>query len=145
MVEARTAAAAALGAAVASACALPVGCGREFAAPATDWAFHLGAARELKVLYAGVPAEPRGERFVSFLAATFTTVEAIDLDDLTAETAAHHDVVVADWHPRWKDGGYQDEFKYPEVRIPRTFTTPIALLSNSVVAIQEWGTKLRPW
>jgi hypothetical protein len=122
-----------------------LGCDGGFAPPAGDWAFDLGRARGLRILYAGVPEEPRGERFVSFLAANFDRVEAIDFDDLTAEVAAHHDVVVADWRTRWSGGEYRREFEYPKQRIPHSFATPIVLVSHVVLDLQEWGTKLRSW
>ena len=61
----------------------------------------------LSVLYAGDPLSPRTAHFSEFLAQWVKKVETISLKDLDAEKAAAFDVVVADWHRRYGEDGYE--------------------------------------
>ncbi len=97
------------------------------AARAQLGAVELGDASRTRVLYAGFPGGEREQAFVGFLRGWFADVEAIDLRELSGETAAGWDVVVADWRARWQDGTF-DASRAPDARLPATFVKPVVLV-----------------
>ena len=97
---------------------------------------------DLAILYAGDPESPRTERFRDFLSASGARVETIaltDLLDLLDEAAAEpFDVVVADWHRRYVEKGY-DAGTQHAMQLPRGFAKPVVMVG--AVA----GELVRPW
>jgi hypothetical protein len=57
----------------------------------------LGQHRQIAVLYAGEPGNPREAAFTEFLSKYFAKVGTVSLEDLGVETAKGYDVVIADW------------------------------------------------
>ena len=96
--------------------------------PSTD----LGAARDLKILYAGAPDSPRTASFERFLEQWFEQVDTIPLVNLTPKRAEPYDVVVADWKRRYTEN---DEGKYRfdsstahGASLDDSFTKPIVMI-----------------
>ena len=85
------------------------------------------ALKGLSVLYAGDPESPRTERFTAFLSPWVQRVEAISLKDLDAEAAAKFDVVVADWHRRYGEDGYQGGEAHG-MQLERDFKKPVVMV-----------------
>lgn len=83
--------------------------------------------KTLSVLYAGDPESPRTERFTAFLTPWVKQVEAISLKDLDEERAAKFDVVVADWHRRYGEGGYQGGEGHG-LKLGRDFKRPVVMI-----------------
>ena len=97
---------------------------------------------DLAILYAGDPQSPRTERFRAFLAASGARVETIPLtnllDLLDAEAAEPFDVVVADWHRRFVEKGY-DAGRRHDMQLPREFAKPVVMVGAIA------GELVRPW
>lgn len=92
-------------------------------------AYDLGAARELKVLFAGTQGEPREKAFESLLGQAFDRVDTIDLRKLSAESAKGYDVVVADWEPTYRDGRWGQGERHG-VKLERDFPTPLLMIGD---------------
>ncbi len=81
---------------------------------------------ELSVLYAGTKDDPRTAEFTEFLSKTFTRVEAIGLEMLSAEAARGADVVIVDSPSPYRKG---DKFQMPKVQAPGTdYAKPTILM-----------------
>ena len=97
------------------------------------------ALKGLSVLYAGDPDSPRTERFTAFLSPWVKRVESISLADLDAEAAAKFDVVVADWHRRYGEGGYQGGAPHG-MKLGRYFKTPVVMVGAvGGELVREWS------
>lgn len=93
-------------------------------------AHDLGAQAGVKVLYAGLPEEPRGQAFLQFLRASFDQVGAIDLRELDVEAADPYHVVIADWKRRWTpDGELVEAFEWPALKLTEELERPVVALA----------------
>lgn len=104
-------------------------------APALD----LGAAKELKVLYAGAPGDVRERRFVEFLRGAFAKVGTVDLAALDAAAAAPYDVVVTDWKRLYEGGEFKGEL--PGMHLPADWSKA-TLVIGATVRAAEGNSKL---
>jgi hypothetical protein len=86
----------------------------------------LGAASELRILYAGKPGDPRETRFVGFLGQWFAKVDSIDLESLTQDAAKGYDVVVADWTRLYVDG--KANLSLPKHELRDDYSKPTILI-----------------
>ncbi|MFO0983605.1 MAG: hypothetical protein U1E76_18070 [Planctomycetota bacterium] len=102
-------------------------------APAED---DLGAAKALRILYAGPSGTDRAEAFVRFLREHFTTVDSIDIEKLSAAAAKDADVVVADG-PRLYPMDDKSPLRTPRVEIGPEFIKPIVTISAVGGTIQH--------
>jgi hypothetical protein len=96
----------------------------------------------LAVLYAGCPGTEREKNFVAFLRSHFARVESIVLGDVSMDTAAAFDVVVADWKERYKyvDGvakGYAGGIS--SWSLPQRFTKPVVMVGAVGGEIVPWS------
>lgn len=106
-----------------------------FAAPQSP-AEDLGAAKELRILYAGALESERAKHFLEFLAPWFAKVDGIALDELTSKAAAPYDVVIADWKRLYGPEGYVNE-NSPSARLEDGFEKPIVMLGAVAASIQH--------
>ncbi|MDA1265933.1 MAG: protein-disulfide reductase DsbD family protein [Planctomycetota bacterium] len=96
------------------------------------------AQRDLKVLYAGYAGGHRERVFGEFLKQHFDHSATIPLTELSMESAAGFDVVIADWMSQYGCDGYErpDGLHGVPMQLPVGFTKP-------VVAMTYVGTNLR--
>jgi len=97
--------------------------------------------RRLKVLYAGWKGGSRERAFMEFLGQWFDHVGDIALGELSMETAAAYDVVVADWGSMYGNDGYpasaHGTLNTPSLTLGSEFTKPI-------IAMDFLSSTLRP-
>lgn len=106
-----------------------------FAAPQSQ-VEDLGAAKELKILYAGAPESERAKHFLEFLEPWFAKVDGIALDALTREAAAPYDVVIADWKRLYGPEGFANE-NMPQAQLEAGFDRPIVMIGAVAGSIQR--------
>jgi hypothetical protein len=97
-------------------------------ADAQAWAEH----RKIRVLYAGWAGGSREQAFAPFLKEWFDTVGVIPLGDLSAETAAGYDVVIADWGSQYGNDGYpkrENSLYSAPGQLGPQFTKPVIAMS----------------
>jgi hypothetical protein len=136
----------AAGAAVFS--ALPVAFAQGDVAPATappaapaataPAVYDLGAAKHLKVLYAGIPDSPRAKSFMEFLQANFEKVELQDVEKLTKESAAPFDVVVCDGRRLYPMDDKNPSLNRPNCALLPDFTKPIVMIASMAGTVQHF-------
>jgi hypothetical protein len=105
-----------------------------FSAPA---AYDLGAAKHLKILYAGVPGSPRAKSFMEFLQANFEKVELQDVERLTKESAAPFDVVVCDGKRLYPMDDQHPSIDQAKCALPPDFTKPIVMIASMGGTVQH--------
>lgn len=102
----------------------------------------LGPAGEYRILYAGAPGGEREQAFLELLRPWFARVDAIDLAELNATSAAPYDVVIADWSRRYSpEGGFASasgsDFPSSRGRIGDDFTKPIVMVGAVAGEVQR--------
>ncbi|TAH37394.1 MAG: hypothetical protein EYC70_10520 [Planctomycetota bacterium] len=95
----------------------------------------LGAAKDFVILYAGDPATERAKAFTQFLQSSFRKVDTIELKDLSQQSAAPYDVVVADWHRMY--GEEEMQIDIPHVELDPGFSKPIVMIGAVGGSIQH--------
>jgi hypothetical protein len=122
-------------AALAQGDAQPTAAPLPFTAPA---AYDLGAAKHLKILYAGVPDSPRAKSFMEFLKANFEKVELQDVEKLTKESAAPFDVVVCDGKRLYPMDDKNSTLNRPNCALFPDFTKPIVMIASMAGTVQRF-------
>jgi hypothetical protein len=101
-----------------------------------DGAPDLGAAKQLKVLYAGALDSERAGSFLEFLRGSFATVGSIDIEKLSMEAAQPFDVVIADGN-RLYPMDAESPLQTPKLSLDPEFTRPIVMISAVAGSIQH--------
>lgn len=97
---------------------------------AQDASEDLGAAKELRILYAGDSGGEREQGFLELLRPWFATVDSIPIRELSQESARAYDVVVADWRRRFSaEGGFDSESSIP-LQLGFDFDKPIIMIAS---------------
>lgn len=100
--------------------------------------YDLGAAKHLKVLYAGVPDSPRAKNFMEFLKANFESVGELDVTKLSKETAAPYDVVVCDGKRLYPMDPKTPSINQANCTLPPDFTKPIVMIASMAGTVQHF-------
>lgn len=100
--------------------------------------YDLGAAKHLKVLYAGVPGSPRAKSFVEFLKANFEKVGEVDVTKLSKEAAAPWDVVVCDGKRLYPMDPKKPSIDQAQCALPPDFTKPIVMIASMAGTVQHF-------
>jgi hypothetical protein len=95
--------------------------------PAQDQA-PKAATKDLAVLYAGEPGNPREKAFTEFLGGHFKKVDSISLEKLSEQSAKGYDVVVADWRRYYSEKRDEMGKGRAKVTLPTDWSRPTIMI-----------------